>query len=94
MGADNEYPVKRVSKEKEPPTKDRWLTNDEEKKLLSYSPDCLKEIQSQLSDLQAQIESSGTREPIRQLDEDFQKLRAHQHDREGGKAYILEKKGL
>jgi hypothetical protein len=50
-------------------------------------------IQSQLSDVQTKIESSGTR-IAKQLDEVFQKLRAHQHDREDGRAYILEKREL
>ena len=52
------------------------------------------QIQSQLSDLQAKIEPSGTRKLARQLDEVLQKLKAHQHDREDGRAYILEKKEL
>jgi hypothetical protein len=51
------------------------------------------QIQSQLSDLQAKIEPSGTR-MAGQLDEVLQKLKAHQHDREDGKAYILEKKEI
>ena len=51
-------------------------------------------IGSQLSDLKAKIESSGTKKLVRQLDEVLQKLKAHQHDREDGRAYILEKKEL
>ena len=54
----------------------------------------VNQIQSQLSDLQAKIESSGTRKAAKQLDEVLQKLKAHQHDREDGKAYILEKKEI
>ena len=37
-------PVLRVSMEKEPPPRDRWLTYEEEEKLLSVSPAWLKEI--------------------------------------------------
>ena len=51
-------------------------------------------IQSQLSDLQAKIEPTRGRKLARQVDEVLQKLKAHQHDREDGKAYILEKKEL
>ena len=54
----------------------------------------MDQIRSQLSDLQAKIETSGTRKLARQLDEVLQKLKAHQHDREDGKAYILEKKEI
>jgi DnaJ-domain-containing protein 1 len=54
----------------------------------------MDQIQSQLSDIQARIEPSGTTKLTRQLDEVLQKLKAHQHDRENGKAYILEKKEL
>jgi uncharacterized coiled-coil protein SlyX len=53
----------------------------------------VNQIQSQLSDVQAKIEPSGTR-MAKQLDEVLQKLRAHQHDREDGRAYILEKREL
>jgi hypothetical protein len=56
--------------------------------------EAVSQILSQLSDLQAKIESSGTRKLAKQLDEVLQKLKAHQHDREDGKAYILEKKEL
>jgi hypothetical protein len=56
--------------------------------------EAVSQIRSQLSDLQAKIEPSGTRKPARQLDEVLQKLKAHQHDREDGRAYILEKKEL
>ncbi len=52
------------------------------------------EIRGQLSDLQAKTEPSGTRKLAGQLDEVLRKLKAHQHDREDGKAYILEKKEL
>ncbi len=52
------------------------------------------EIRSRLSDLQAKTAPSGTRKLAGQLDEVFQKLKAHQHDREDGRAYILEKKEL
>jgi hypothetical protein len=51
-------------------------------------------IQSQLSDLQVVTEPSGTRKLAKQVDELLQKLKAHQHDREDGRAYILEKKEL
>ncbi len=51
-------------------------------------------IRSQFSDLQAKTESSGTRKLAGQLAEVIQKLKAHQHDREDGKAYILEKKEI
>jgi len=51
-------------------------------------------IQSRLSDLQAKLDASGTRRLVKQLEEAFENLKAHQHDREGGKAYILEKKEL
>jgi hypothetical protein len=51
-------------------------------------------IQSQLSDLQAVTEPSGTRKLAKQVDEVLQKLKAHRHDREDGRAYILEKKEL
>jgi hypothetical protein len=51
-------------------------------------------IQGQLSDLQAKIEPSRTGKLAAQLDEVLQKLKAHQHDREDGRAYILEKKEL
>jgi prefoldin subunit 5 len=53
----------------------------------------MDEIKRQLSDLQAKIEPSGTR-TARQLDEVLQKLKAHQHDKGDGRAYILEKKEL
>jgi outer membrane murein-binding lipoprotein Lpp len=53
----------------------------------------MKQIRSQLSDLQLKIEPSGTR-MAKQLDEVLQKLKAHQHDREDGKGYILEKKEI
>ena len=56
--------------------------------------EAVSQIRSQLSDLQAKIEPSGTRKLARQLDEVLQKLKAHQHDREDGRAYILEKKEL
>jgi integrase len=39
-----ENPVIRVSMEKEPPSRDRWLTYEEEEALLSASPQWLKEI--------------------------------------------------
>jgi integrase len=39
-----ENPVTRVSMEKEPPSRDRWLTCEEEEALLSVSPQWLKEI--------------------------------------------------
>ena len=52
------------------------------------------EIRSRLSDLQAKTAPSGTRKLAGQLDEVLQKLKAHQHDREDGRAYILEKKEL
>jgi hypothetical protein len=51
-------------------------------------------IQSQLSDLQAKLDTSGTRKLAKQLDEVLEKMKAHQHDRENGKAYIMEKKEL
>ncbi len=54
----------------------------------------MNEIQGQLSDLQGKTESSGTRKLAAQLDEVLQKLKAHQHDREDGRAHILEKKEL
>jgi hypothetical protein len=53
----------------------------------------INQIRSQLSDLQAKIEPSRTG-MARQLDEALQKLKVHQHDREDGRAYILEKKEL
>ena len=56
--------------------------------------EAVSQIRSLFSDLQAKIESSGIRKLARQLDEVLQKLKAHQHDREDGKAYILEKKEL
>jgi hypothetical protein len=56
--------------------------------------EAVSQIRSQLSDLQTKIEPSGTRKLARQLDEVVQKLKAHQHDREDGRAYILEKKEL
>jgi hypothetical protein len=56
--------------------------------------EAVSRIQGQLSDLQAKTESSGTRKLAGQLNEVLQKLKAHQHDREDGKAYILEKKEL
>ena len=56
--------------------------------------EAVSRIVGQLADLQAKIESSGTRKAAKQLDEVLQKLKAHQHDREDGKAYILEKKEL
>jgi integrase len=37
-----ENPVKRVSMEKEPPARDRWLDDEEEKNLLEKSPEWLK----------------------------------------------------
>jgi len=40
----NENPVKSVSMEKEPASRDRWLTYLEEEKLLGLSPEWLKEI--------------------------------------------------
>lgn len=52
------------------------------------------QIQSQLSAIQPKLDASGTRKLARQLGEVLEKLRAHQHDREGGKAYIVEKKEL
>jgi len=39
-----ENPVKMVSMEKEAPHKDRWLTGDEEKRLLAVCPEWLREI--------------------------------------------------
>lgn len=54
----------------------------------------ISRIDNQLSDLQAMIESSGPKKLARQLDEVLQKLKTHQHDREDGKAYILEKREL
>ncbi len=56
--------------------------------------EAVSRIGSQLSDLEAKIESSGTRKLVRQLDDVLQKLKAHQHDREDGRAYILEKKEI
>jgi len=56
--------------------------------------EAVSRIQGQLSDLQAKTESSGTRKLAGQLDAVLQKLKAHQHDLEDGKAYILEKKEL
>jgi hypothetical protein len=56
--------------------------------------EALSRIQSQLSDLQAKIEPSGTGKLSKQLGEVLQKLKAHQHDREDGKACILEKKEI
>jgi peptidoglycan hydrolase CwlO-like protein len=56
--------------------------------------EAVSRIRSQLSDLQAKTESSGTRKLAGQLDAVLQKLKAHQHDLEDGKAYILEKKEL
>jgi site-specific recombinase XerD len=40
----NENPVKKVSMEKEPPARDRWLTDEEEEALLGASPEWLREI--------------------------------------------------
>ncbi len=37
-------PVLRVSMEKEPPSRDRWLTREEQKELLSVSPKWLREL--------------------------------------------------
>jgi integrase len=37
-------PIMKVAMEKEPPSRDRWLTYEEEEKLLSASPQWLKEI--------------------------------------------------
>lgn len=37
-------PVLRVSMEKEPPSRDRWLTHEEEKELLSVCPNWLREL--------------------------------------------------
>jgi hypothetical protein len=54
----------------------------------------MDQVRSQLSDLQAKIESSGTRKLAGQIDEVLRKLKAHQHDREDGRACILEKKDL
>ena len=56
--------------------------------------EAMSRIRSQFSDLQAKSESSGTRKLAGQLAEVLQKLKAHQHDREDGKAYILEKKEI
>ena len=56
--------------------------------------EAVSRIRSQFSDLQAKTESSGTRKLAGQLAEVIQKLKAHQHDREDGKAYILEKKEI
>jgi hypothetical protein len=56
--------------------------------------EAMSRIRSQFSDLQAKSESSGTRKLAGQLAEVIQKLKAHQHDREDGKAYILEKKEI
>ncbi len=56
--------------------------------------EAVSQIRSQLSDLQAKIEPSGTGKLAGQLDEVLQKLRAHQHNREDGRAYILEKKEI
>ncbi len=40
----NQNPVLRVSMEKEPPSRDRWLTFEEEKRLLAFSSPWLQEI--------------------------------------------------
>jgi hypothetical protein len=56
--------------------------------------EAMSQIRSQLSDLQAKAEASGTRKLAGQLDEVLQKLRVHQHDREDGRAYMLEKKEI
>ncbi len=40
----SDNPLFKICMEKEPPAKDRWLTEDEEKMLLLASPDWLKEI--------------------------------------------------
>jgi hypothetical protein len=53
----------------------------------------MDDIRSQLSDLQAKTEPSGTRKLAGQLDEVLRKLKAHQHDLDG-RACILEKKEL
>ena len=54
----------------------------------------MSQIRGQLSDLQGIIEPSRTSKLAGQLDEVLQKLRAHQHDLEDGRAYILEKKEI
>ena len=56
--------------------------------------EAVSQIRSQLSDLQAKIGPSETGKLAGQLDEVFQKLKAHQHDPEDGRAYILEKKEI
>jgi outer membrane murein-binding lipoprotein Lpp len=55
--------------------------------------EAVNQIQSQLSDFEAAIKPSGT-QMAKQIEEVLQKLKAHQHDPEDGKAYILEKKEL
>ncbi len=40
----NDNPVKKVSMEKEPPARDRWLTYEEEERLLSVSPQWLEQM--------------------------------------------------
>jgi hypothetical protein len=52
------------------------------------------QILNKLSDLPAKLDASGTRKLAGQLAEVLQKLKAHQHDREDGKAYIVEKREL
>ncbi len=44
MGAAQGQPVSRVPREKEDNEIDRWLTKDEEKRLLESSPEWLREI--------------------------------------------------
>ncbi len=56
--------------------------------------EAVSQIRGQLSDLQGIIEPSRTSKLAGQLDEVLQKLRAHQHDLEDGRAYILEKKEI
>ena len=56
--------------------------------------EAMNRIENQLADLRAMIESSGTRKLAGQMDEVLQKLKAHQHDPEDGRAYIMEKREL
>jgi hypothetical protein len=54
----------------------------------------MNRIENLLSDVEAKIESSGTKKLTKQLEEVLQKLKAHQHGREDGRAYILERKEI
>jgi hypothetical protein len=54
----------------------------------------MNRIENLLSDVEAKIESSGTKKLTKQLEEVLQKLKAHQHDREDGRAYIVERKEI